>query len=155
MKKTLSLIFVILFIFLFSVKSYSQGAIPVNIYTPHGSLVPNAYQRPEEYNSIYTSTKEYMDKHTIDWGLELIDSASKTYNCHGYAWHMIRNNGDRVWIGSDGISGSESIYWLDGSYEEVPEQCCEIISYTKDHSAVQTEDCREHSKYKSKLAEGH
>ncbi|OJV80511.1 MAG: hypothetical protein BGO34_15530 [Bacteroidia bacterium 44-10] len=66
-------------------------------------------------------------------------SATTSYNCHGYAWHMA-GGGDPVWIGYySGQQGDEDIYWGDYSYVSTTETLAEKISYYEDnHSAIPT-----------------
>lgn len=68
----------------------------------------------------------------------LVDDASATYNCHGYAWHS-SNGGTRYWINTPG----DDVYWTDGSYTQVIASpatplVTKVSYYSDDHSAVTT-----------------
>jgi len=111
---------------------------PVTIYTPKGS-------------SVYTHDRpEYMDDEDKEAASEYVEtyypqateinphSATTTYNCHGYAWH-ISEGGSIVPIAYYYGDTDESIYWTDYSYIETTEAYASKISYTSDnHSAIQT-----------------
>lgn len=66
-------------------------------------------------------------------------SATRTYNCHSYAWHM-SEGGHARWIGV-GSTAHEDIYMTDGSYIEVLEGTIpRKVSYAQDdHSAITTD----------------
>lgn len=69
-------------------------------------------------------------------------SATRNYNCHGYAWHFIEG-GSQVWIGLEDYDQDptivEDVYWTDNSYIETTEADASKISYyTGNHSAIQT-----------------
>jgi hypothetical protein len=76
--------------------------------------------------------------------LTFLGEATNTYNCHGYAWHMIENEiafeeeYDTIW------SDYEVAFWLQSpeSYEEVSWQVNAKIRFQNlsDHSAIATDD---------------
>lgn len=70
---------------------------------------------------------------------EKLASASRTYNCHGYAWHMTEGGAAR-WIGV-GSTAHEDIYMTDGSYTEVSSGTSprKVSYHSDDHSAVTTD----------------
>lgn len=72
--------------------------------------------------------------------------ASRTYNCHSYAWH-ISGGGNTVWI------NDPSMYWEDGSYVYVENESeADKISYgSADHSAITTDKSEW---FKSKWGQG-
>ncbi len=112
---------------------------PTTIYTPQGSIGPDTYIRDEmspseiaAYNSWATSTYP---------NATLLSDASKTYNCHGYAWY-VSEGGTHVWIGYNTI-WAEDVYWQDNSYvEQSSEANGQKVSYRPDyqanHSAITT-----------------
>ena len=101
----------------------------VMIYTPNGSVVPDAgVLVGEDYTQEYKQSINNDILNNYD-DVEILGDATKKYNCHGYAWHMTEN-GDTVWI------NTEEIYWQDGSYIEVPESIATKVSYYENHSAV-------------------
>lgn len=68
---------------------------------------------------------------------ELIDNASRKYNCHGYAWDFTEGGTPKCWIDSYNVH----YYWDDGSYVETDESHAEKIfyyagAYGDTHSAV-------------------
>lgn len=131
-------IFVVTMLILSSV--FAFGQTQVTRYTPKGSPV-RAYNNIPEMSS--------TDK--TDWSASVLiyypnateintPSATKSYNCHAYAWH-VKEGGDAVWIGYyQGQEADEDIYWIDGSYNnQSSEVGAEKISYYNgNHSAVQT-----------------
>lgn len=71
-----------------------------------------------------------------------IGSATRDYNCHGFAWHYSEGSSP-VWIGLEYYDEDpevvEDVYWTDESYIETTEQYASKISYyTGNHSAIQT-----------------
>lgn len=73
---------------------YSQTA--TTIYTPRGSIVPDTYFRTELTPPEIAGANAYVDV-TYPLATRLTD-ASRTYNCHAYAWHMTEG-GNSVWMG--------------------------------------------------------
>lgn len=132
---------VLVAILLISNQMIVSGQTQVTRYTPKGSPV-RAYNNIPEMSS--------TDK--ADWSTNVQiyypnatqinpPSATRSYNCHAYAWH-VKEGGDAVWIGYyDGQKADEDIYWTDGSYVEQPSEAnAEKISYyTGNHSAVQSD----------------
>lgn len=136
-KNKIAFIFILLYIF--STIAQAQCVdTPINIQTPRGSNVPDAWEICEfpvgsrrYYDSLYA--KQWPNNIQIKLPGEQF-SSSNTFNCHGYAWWYVAQ-GQRIWIGYD-IVGSEEIFWSDGSYDEVSEAVCSKISYSGDHSAI-------------------
>ncbi len=105
---------------------------PIVIYTPKGSPV-YAYLLDEmsQFEIIFcNAAAQELHPNAI-----LISSASRTYNCHGYAWH-VSEGGEPVWINAP----NQYIYWEDGSYVEMNSEAANMkVSYISDnHSAVTT-----------------
>lgn len=109
-------------------------------YTPNGSNVSVGILDIADYNE---NEKEYLKFQVINnFGATFISEATKSYNCHGYAWHMIeRYEDDPVWI------DEEDIYWQDSSYTEVPEDYATKVAYEGNHSAVRISSTLYHSKW--------
>ena len=108
----------------------------VTRYTPNGSsvLAWKLFQ-----NELTASEKSaYASYVTNNYGATVISEATKTYNCHAYAWHMAEG-GDSVWIGLNSIT-DENVYWDDNSYIEVAESFATKVSYYEsanaNHSAI-------------------
>ncbi len=145
-------IFILLSVLLLNTTTIS-GQTQVTRYTPNGSPV-RAYNAITEMSS---ADKINWSNHVSTYyplATELNPhSATRSYNCHAYAWH-ISEGGDNVWIGYySGQETDEDIYWTDGSYiEQSNEMGAEKISYYADnHSAIQTST---QGIYKSKWGEG-
>jgi hypothetical protein len=101
----------------------------------------------------WTSIPEMSDDDKSDWSDYVVyyypsateinaPSATNSYNCHGFAWH-VSEGGSNVWIGLAGYDANpnivEDIYWNDQSYIETTEPYASKISYNADnHSAIQT-----------------
>lgn len=119
------------------------------IYTPNGSpvLAWNLYQN--ELDEVDKAQLAYSA--VYNYGATIISEATKTYNCHGYAWN-VAEGGDSVWICLNSVT-DENIYWTDGSYVEVDESLATKVSYdenTANHSAVRIT----HNVYRSKWGAG-
>jgi hypothetical protein len=109
---------------------------PATIQTPRGSVVPATWFLDEMSQAdIYAGNAWVAENYPL---ATFISDASRTYNCHGYAWH-VSEGGAKVWIGA-GTTTAEDIYWQDGSYYEVTEASApEKVSYADDdHSAITT-----------------
>lgn len=109
-----------------------------NIQTPRGSDVPDTYQTCEMSASDRAGWDNYFATHYPNAVQIKLPgeqySSTRTFNCHGYAWRYTENS-QRVWIGYS-QTGSEEVFWNDGSYDELTEAVCTKISYTGDHSAA-------------------
>jgi hypothetical protein len=109
---------------------------PTTIKTPKNSTVPDTYLMDEVSQSEIDAMNDWATS-TYPNAI-LIESATRTYNCHAYAWH-VSEGGNKVWIGCY-TATAEDIYWQDGSYGEVTtEAAATKVSYASDnHSAVTT-----------------
>lgn len=114
------------------------------IYTPYGSLLPDAYYTPETLSAAAKQALRSLYESSYPNAVYLSEATS-TYNCHGYAWHMRSVNQTPVWIGKD-CTISEDRYWEDHSYIETTESDATVVSYVEyighvndlDHSAIPT-----------------
>jgi hypothetical protein len=137
--KTYTISLIILFLVFIRVNE-SIGQTKVTRYTPLGSPV-TAYNNIPGMPS--GDKEDWSDHISINYpnAMELNPpSATTSYNCHAYAWHVFEG-GDRVWIGYyQGQQDHEDIYWEDGSYIRLnSESGADKISYYEDnHSAIQT-----------------
>ena len=135
MKKSL---LTILIAIITSIAVKAQIQTPINIYTPNGSLVGNTYLRGE---MLMPRDMQWLRDSilTVYPQLVIIDSASSTYNCHGYAWFMTEDGDHPLWMGYP--SNPTEIYWLDGSYIETytPAEASKVSYADDDHSAITTE----------------
>lgn len=114
-----------------------------NVTTPKGSTVIAWIRDEMSASSIAQAEAEVR---AIYPNAEILEAASRTYNCHGYAWCM-SENGPTRWIGMSRFTGDDSnthedIYMTDGSYTQVtagigPRKVC---YYTGDHSAVTSDE---------------
>ncbi len=122
-------------------------------YTPNGSPV-RAYNEITEMSS--GDKEDWSDYVVTNYpkAKELnTHSATKSYNCHAYAWH-ISEGGDNVWIGYySWQTADEDVYWTDGSYlnQSVETGAEKISYYNGNHSAIQTSTG---GIYKSKWGDG-
>lgn len=127
---------------LFTVISFSlyqtNAQSPITVYTPRGSSV-YAHTRPELMDDEDKSDCSEWVETYYPQATELNPpSATTTYNCHSYAWHM-SEGGTTCTIAYYYGDTDESIYWTDNSYTETTETYASKISYTSDdHSAIQT-----------------
>lgn len=112
----------------------------VNRYTPNGSTVTAGILKIDDYDA--NEKANIINDVLINYGVTILSEPTKTYNCHGYAWHMVEaHENDPVWI------DEEEIYWEDGSYTEVPESYATKVAYEGNHSAVRISSTLYHSKW--------
>jgi len=110
------------------------------VKTPYGSIVPETYIFTAGPNNDHLPPNQsqinawiaYLD--TYYCGATYEATKTRTYNCHGYAWHM-SEGGSPVWIDLCPTAGHHK-YWLDGSYTAVAENVATKVTYTGNHSAV-------------------
>jgi hypothetical protein len=154
--KNLSFMFVLLFIVILNVsaQTYSWNTIqtPKGTDLQAGTLTAgemDAYSR-----NFWKDFYLWYYENRIVWE----DVATRSYNCHGYAW-WVTEGGSYLWIGredyDEDIDEDEDVFWEDNSYIEVPYQSwatkvsyggpCEYYSLEWnrtanwcDHSAVTT-----------------
>ncbi len=117
-----------------------SAQVPVTIYTPNGSVVPEAYLTPELTQTEIDYFDDLMAEDYPAATIIELGAISGTYNCHDYAWY-VSEGGENVWIGY-GFT-AEDIFWTDGSYTEITTWAeNEKVSYLPDwqdnHSAVTT-----------------
>ncbi len=74
--------------------------------------------------------------------ITLLSEATRSYNCHGYAWYMteVTEEGEDIWINTP----QDNNFWLsnrNASYIEVPWQENAKVAFTEnaDHSAIATD----------------
>ncbi len=111
--KKIELLIILLFIFLFVKNSNCQPYLITPITTPNGTTINGLVNT----RSDYTSYEKYMidsDFKLVYPNIILIDSATYTYNCHGYAWYSGRYGPKYV------IDSSELHFFItDSSYVKV------------------------------------
>ena len=123
----------------------------VYLYTPYGKRV-SVFLRPEELApKEITSLKEAVLS-TFN-NVEVLDSATTTYNCHSYAWNLSRGGTLCCWmngsnnpvhwgsVDSNGNSYHDNIekYWTNDGFIETSSSNAPFIYYYKgDHSARQS-----------------
>jgi hypothetical protein len=75
-------------------------------------------------------------------GITFLSDATKTYNCHNYAWHMSDGGAYTYWMNQNTGTPSANIqnYWTDGSFVEVCNEAdaTKIFYYAGDHSAIKS-----------------
>ena len=127
------IIFIIIFVYLLTLLSDSGWGmydIYTYVYTPKGTAVLANIRDEMSEQDILTAN----DLATSDYPAALfLCDASRTYNCHAYAWH-ISDGGEIVWI------NDEQAYWTDDSYVSVDSEALATkVSYGATyHSAITT-----------------
>ncbi len=133
---------------LFCIYGYSQFPDPVydwmfnwgTRYTPKGDQI-SAGVLKEDY--VLTVGEKATLKDYWLWyyqnRITFISEATRTYNCHGYAWH-VSEGGDNVWINTP----NDDKYWTEGtydaSYKQISSQTNAKVAFVEsaDHSAIRT-----------------
>ena len=118
----------------FTFKIYGQSYQNIVIYTPNGTSITARKLISGDYtNSQKQQFKEYYLAYYNN-RIIYIDEATRSYNCHAYAWH-VSEGGEKVWINTP----DDDTYWNDGSYEETNAADATKISFVSDdHSAITT-----------------
>ena len=114
---------------------------PAVVKTPKGSVVRACWYFDEmTEGDIYACSVLAVTAHP---NANFKEPASRTYNCHAYAWY-VSEGGENVWMGYLDPS-AEDVYWTDGSYFEVTSEdvngwvVAEKVGYPNgNHSAVTT-----------------
>ena len=121
---------------------YSLHIVAQYVYTPNGFEVSvSKYTGPDKNSSQITSDSIWA----VSYGATVIVPATKTYNCHFYAWAWDPNNRMNMY--------DPSAYWNDGSYATAYEYDATHIYYlgpSSDHSARRITS----SIYESKWGDG-
>jgi hypothetical protein len=111
----------------------------ITLYTPNGSTIEtflNAEGTPEW---ITTTTNQYAFAFP---NAQILAPASRTYNCHSYAWNLSEGGTQYVWMNQYKSNGTPNIwkYWIDASYIQTPTEADaeKIFYYDGDHSAVKS-----------------
>ncbi|MCM1504519.1 MAG: hypothetical protein NC127_04925 [Muribaculum sp.] len=104
-------------------------------YSVTSRTTPNGYSvEVGEFVQIdFTSSEKADLKSRVqnEYHAEVLDEATRKYNCHAYAWHMSKGHSeDMVWM------NNPDIYWNSGCYYEVPESEAEVVYYVGTHSAI-------------------
>jgi len=122
--------------FIYSANNILLADSPTTIKTPKESTVPDTYLCDEASQSEIAVMNNWATS-TYPSAI-FMATASNTYNCHAYAWH-VSEGGNKVWVGYY-TGTAEDIYWQDGSYGEVATEAeATKVSYASDnHSAVTT-----------------
>lgn len=106
--------------------------------TPKGTVIVGELVSEDLDNETKLNLANYV---MSSYGLTPDSSATRAYNCHGYAWHMYENHLNDPVVTYDNmfdVSDGEATYWNDGSYVEVSDEShATKVSYTnRSHSAV-------------------
>lgn len=123
---------------------------PVNIYTPKGSLVPDAWVLTSGDVSYSTTEITNMANtiYNIYNGAQLIEAPTYQYNDKGYAWYKSETSQD-VAIGYSNAF-ADTIYWADKSYIEIPASISTLATKVKYISSTFTAVKEDNSWYVSK-----
>ncbi|MFV0379041.1 MAG: hypothetical protein ACK5JD_17255 [Mangrovibacterium sp.] len=111
----------------------STLAQTVTLFTPNGSTVEAFYRSELSDTEIAELTQLYKTTYPE---AEVLANASRTYNCHSYAWNITDCGNTICWLNQ---YPDLHKYWDDNSYIETTELNAEkIFYYTGDHSAVKS-----------------
>ena len=138
MKKKMFLFFIINV--LICINTYSQFEYFwydwVTRYTPKGNPITAGVLK--EGYELTDSQKIASKNYWLDYyqnRITFISEATRTYNCHGYAWHVSEGQ-DNVVI----FTPNDDKYWTQGSYQETSSQNNAKVAFVEsaDHSAIRT-----------------
>lgn len=109
------------------------------IYTPNKSAVIYIDRANEEFSPAEIEEQNNYTRNAYPQAI-ILSSATRTYNCHSYAWYLSEGGTKNVWINSieEGAANLEN-YWTDGSYSECSSsEAQKIHYYYGDHSAIKS-----------------
>ena len=129
---------------MFTAATITTAVMAQGAFTPNGCPVPFTPFSLPGYDPPFTDDEiALMKAYELQFNLEILGPATRSYNCHGYAWH-VSEGGAQVYIGygPNAPNHPESIYWEDGSYEEIfiAEPGAKAVYMNDNHSAVVCSD---------------
>lgn len=114
---------------------------PSPVRTPKNSVIEVLQSTTPDWTTV-EKTYYKNDIATNFPGTTFLADATKTYNCHNYAWHMTDGGAYTYWMNQVTVTSAANIskYWTDGSYVEVcsDASASRIFYYAGDHSAVKS-----------------
>lgn len=116
---------------------FAQNNSSGTVYTPNKSRVVYIDRTNEEFSLAEIEEQTNYTRTTYPQAV-ILSPATRTYNCHSYAWYLSEGGTDKVWINSvqNGVANLEK-YWTDGSYVECSSsEARKIHYYEGDHSAI-------------------
>jgi len=131
MKKVIIIIQLAFFLATVSVAQTYQNT---TIYTPRGTSVIALNLTSGELTAQQKlDAKNYWLSYYNN-RITFVDEATRTYNCHAYAWH-VKEGGNKVWINTP----EHKKYWNDSSYFSTTSSLGTKVSFASDdHSAITT-----------------
>ena len=126
MKRIILCCILFLTVFCYNVKS-------IYVYTTFGRAVE------VESRSDYGFDKEYWNWYyqTTYPQATYLATATQTYNCHFFAWHMSDGGSGVYWMNPGSNNNNISKYWTDAYYGQVSStNAAKIHYYSSDHSAI-------------------
>lgn len=133
MKNTLFTIIYILALLTGSLKAQT-----IDLFTPNGTVVKGFYRDELTQSEITTITQQTAAEFP---NATVLANASRTYNCHSYAFNLSEGGSNVVWVNATHNGAANLVnYWLDGSYLEV---CNDNIGdkihyFIGDHTAIKS-----------------
>jgi len=107
-------------------------------YTPNGYPISAGVLKPdyELEQPEKDSLKDVWLKY-YNYRITFISEATRSYNCHAYAWHVSEGE-DNVVI----FHPYDDKYWTEGSYKQTsyPQNKAKVAFLDADHSAIRTAD---------------
>jgi hypothetical protein len=125
-----SLLFGIVFISLNMAQTYQNDTI----YTPNETPIIAQKLIAGEFSEWEKQEIKNYCLNYYDYRIVFISEATRSYNCHAYAWY-ITEGGDKVWINTP----DDDLFWNDGSYILSSSSVGTKVSFpSDDHSAITT-----------------
>ncbi|MCC5937636.1 MAG: hypothetical protein JJU34_10160 [Lunatimonas sp.] len=138
--KKLYFTFVLAVLWIFSIQAQTYYVInPTPVFTPKSSPIEVAALYSADFNITQKNTirQDYEDAYD---DIVVLGEATRTYNCHNFAWHIADGGTATAWMNQIDITNGPNVakYWTDGSFIEVcnESESSKIFYFTGDHSAI-------------------
>jgi hypothetical protein len=105
--------------------AFNQVYNDVIIYTPTGKAVNAQVLVSGDLTPQQKLDSKNFWLQCYNYRITYINEATRTYNCHGYAWHYLSSGGYKVWIKKP----EQQKYWQCGGYGETTQSVGTRVSF--------------------------
>lgn len=130
--------YLVLFFLNLMIGVFAEAQTYVTVYTPYNKPVEGILRDEFTQSEIELLNNEYIRGYPQ---ATFLANASRTYNCHSYAWNLSTGGSTTCWINQFDHLGNANIskYWSENSYVETNESSAyKIFYYDGDHSATRS-----------------